>query len=250
MPSSSRTSSVPSSRPRSNREYSLCSEAIGAVAAARRMSRRLRLRQPDEPHLPRADELRHRPDRLLDRRVGIDAMALVQVDHVDAEPLEARIARPADVVGAPVEGPYGRIVGPDDAELRRDDGLVAPARERPADELLVRPAPVHVGRVEQGHAELESAVNRPDRLGFVRTSVELGHPHAAEPDRRDGPGRCDSARAAPWPEAIRGSSRDPRSLAPAVSPSGSTCRSRPGCPGSSRPAARAPSTARRRPERW
>jgi len=37
---------------------------------------------------------------------------------------------------------------------------------------------------EIGHAEVERAVDRGDRLGVVRRPIGLAHPHAAEPDRR------------------------------------------------------------------
>ena len=50
---------------------------------------------------------------------------------------------------------------------------------------LVRARAVHVGRVEEVHAELERAVDRRDRLRLVGGAVELGHPHAAEAERRD-----------------------------------------------------------------
>jgi hypothetical protein len=42
--------------------------------------------------------------------------------------------------------------------------VVATARDRAADEPLVRERPVHVGRVQQRHAEVERAVDRRDRL--------------------------------------------------------------------------------------
>ena len=39
-------------------------------------------------------------------------------------------------------------------------------------------------RIEEVDAEVERAVNRGDRLGFVTAAVEIGHAHAAEPGRR------------------------------------------------------------------
>ena len=72
-----------------------------------------------------------------------------------------------------------------DAELGREHDAVAPAADRAADQLLVRERPVHVGRVEEGHAELERAVDRRDRFGVVAGAVELGHAHAAEAEGGD-----------------------------------------------------------------
>ncbi len=60
-----------------------------------------------------------------------------------------------------------------------------PVADRLADELLVRAAAVHVGRVEEVDAELEGAVDRRDRLALVGRPVELRHPHAAEAEGRD-----------------------------------------------------------------
>ena len=48
-------------------------------------------------------------------------------------------------------------------DLRRDHHLVAVARDRLADELLVGERPVHLGRVEERAAELERAVDGGDR---------------------------------------------------------------------------------------
>jgi len=72
-----------------------------------------------------------------------------------------------------------------EAEFRRDHDVVAPAGERAADELLVRIRPVHLGRIEEGHAELERPVNRRDRLGVITRAVGERHAHAAEADRPD-----------------------------------------------------------------
>ena len=113
-------------------------------------------------------------------------MELVEVDRVDAKPAQARIAGTADVFGPPVVRARGRIGRPDDAELRREDDLVAVPGERFAEEQLVRADAVHVRGVEQGDAELERPVDRPHGLDLVGRTVELGHPHAAEPERRDG----------------------------------------------------------------
>ena len=68
--------------------------------------------------------------------------------------------------------------------LGGQEDVVAAAGDRPADELLVRVRPVHVGGVEQRHAELERAVDGRDRLRLVALGgpVGPGHAHAAEAD--------------------------------------------------------------------
>jgi hypothetical protein len=67
------------------------------------------------------------------------------------------------------------------AELRRQLNAVAAVRDRTADQPLVLERPVHIRGVEEGHAQLERALDRGDRLALVRRAVELGHAHAAEP---------------------------------------------------------------------
>ena len=72
-----------------------------------------------------------------------------------------------------------------DAALGREHHPVAPAANRPADQLLVGERAVHVGGVEQRHAEVEGAMDGGDRLRLVARAVELAHPHAPEADGGD-----------------------------------------------------------------
>ncbi len=150
-----------------------------------RPTNRLRrcLGEAEVAHLPLLDQFGHRADGLLDRRVGVDAVLVVEVDVVGAEALERGFAGAQHVlaVAADAEALAGLVahVG----ELGRECDLVPATLDRPADEDLVRERAVRVRRVEQGHAELERAVDRPDRLGLLGAPVELGHPHAAQPDR-------------------------------------------------------------------
>ena len=65
-------------------------DRMHGVRAADR--RRRRLRQSQEPDLAGVDQLRHRADGLLDRHVGIDPVLVVEVDVVDAEPPQRRVA--------------------------------------------------------------------------------------------------------------------------------------------------------------
>ena len=84
-----------SSGSRVQSEYSLCSAVIGCTACARRMRRRRRLGEAEVAHLALAHELGHGADRLLDRHRRVDAVLVVEVDVVDAEPLQRRLARAA-----------------------------------------------------------------------------------------------------------------------------------------------------------
>jgi hypothetical protein len=95
-----------------------------------------------------------------------------------------RLARAARVLRARVDAPRPALVA-DDAELRRQDDVVAAIRDRRAHELLVLAAAVHVGGVQQRDPERQRAVDRLDRLVVVGRTVELGHAHAAEAEGRD-----------------------------------------------------------------
>jgi len=135
-------------------------------------------------HLAGAHEFAHRADRLLDRRIRVDAMQVIQVDDLDGEALEARVARGAHVFGPAVERAplrVGRIALK--TELGREHDLVAAALERAPEELFVRVRAVDIGRVEQRDAEVERMVDRGDRFGVVARSVELAHAHATQAER-------------------------------------------------------------------
>jgi hypothetical protein len=143
------------------------------------------LADAEEPHLARGHELGHGAPGLLDRERGVDAVLIVEVDVIDAEALQRRVARAAHVVGVPVhhaEAAFGPALVP---ELGREDHLVAPARDGLADEELVGAEAVDVGGVEEVDAELERAVDGGDGLGVVNRPVGPAHAHAAEPQRGD-----------------------------------------------------------------
>jgi hypothetical protein len=101
-------------------------------------------------HFPLLHELCHRADRLLDRRLQVDAVLVVEIDRLDAEPLQRCLAGGADVGGAAVDAEVFAVRTADVPELRRQHDVVAPALDRLADEPLVRAPAVHVGRVEEG----------------------------------------------------------------------------------------------------
>ena len=80
---------------------------MGRVRAPDRL--RAGLGEPDVPDLAFVDELGERADRLLDRRVGIDAMLVEEVDGVDPQTLQRGIRDLPDAFGAAVE-PAGSAV--------------------------------------------------------------------------------------------------------------------------------------------
>ena len=140
------------------------------------------LGEPEVADLAGLHELAHRAHALLDRHARVAAVHVVEVDVVHAEAAQGGVAGFADPLGAVVDRAPARVVAAD-RELAGELQLVAASLDRAAQELLVVPRPVHVGGVEEGHADVERAADRRGRLVLVRGSVELGHPHAAESDR-------------------------------------------------------------------
>ena len=107
-------------------------------------------------------------------------MLVVEVDVIDAEARERRVASLVDVLGiASMRGAVRRAAHV--AELGRQHHLVAPSLDRPADQLLVGERPVHVGRVQEGDAQVQGAVDGLGRLGLVAGAVEVVMPMQPSP---------------------------------------------------------------------
>ncbi len=186
MPSSRSTGRISSSRSRVKSEYSVWSAVIGWVGVGRADVGGGGLREPEVADLAGLDQLGHGADGLLDRDRLVDAVLVVEVDVVDAEALEAGVAGGADVLRLAVDADPGAVGLALVAELGGELDLVAASGDGLADELLVGEGAVHVGRVEERHAQVEGAVDGVDALLLVRRAVELAHAHAAEAHGRDG----------------------------------------------------------------
>ena len=141
-----------------------------ARRAERRAPRRRRprscggreVRVADLAHLALLHELGERAERLLDRRRGVGRVLLVQVDRLDAEPLERALDGGADV-GA---GSHRRAVRHRRRqlgvpELGGDDRGVAASAQRLAQHPLAQAEllAVDVGRVEERDAGVERGVD-------------------------------------------------------------------------------------------
>src|SRR5438552_9586615 len=100
-------------------------------------------------------------------------MLVVEIDHVDPEPFQRRVACRANVLRPSVDTDPTAVRSPFVAELGREHDAVTPVCDRAADELLVVPYAVHVGGIDEGDAELDRPVDRLDRLSLVLRTVEL-----------------------------------------------------------------------------
>src|SRR5258705_12849742 len=88
---------------------------------------------PDVSHLPFADELVERAERLLERRQVVRGVVLVEIDVVGAQPLQRSPHCLADVIARTARL---RAVAHVTAELRRKHDAVAASLEHLAEERL------------------------------------------------------------------------------------------------------------------
>ena len=194
--------STSSSRSRVHSDSSDWTDATGWIACAASSCSTVASDSPIARALPAATTSAMRAPGLLERHVLVDAVQLVEVDVVGAEPAAAtrRCPRARAPGGRRGTIAVGRDVLDHEADLRGEHDLVAAAGERGADDLLVRERPVHVGGVDQRHAELDRAVDRrrPSARRRARRVVGPRHAHAAEADRA----RRRAARAEPAPRQL------------------------------------------------
>ena len=111
-------------------------------------------------------------------------MLVVEVDDVDAEPFQARLARLGNILRPAVDA-VDRTITLDLAELGRQHHAVATAPDRVPDHLLVMAPAVHVGAVEVVDATVDRLSDQRLGLGIVGGAVDARQRHAAESDRRD-----------------------------------------------------------------
>ena len=178
---------ISSSGSRLHSEYSVCSALMGWTLCARRYGRRRGLRQAQVAHLPQLHQFRHRAHGLLDGSVRIDAMLVVQIDHVHAEPRERGVAGRTHVLGAPVDAPDLRSGLAHDPELGREDDAVAPSFQGLAHRNLVGVRAVRVGGIEKADSQIEREMYQRYGLILGRPAgrIEIRQPHAAETDLGD-----------------------------------------------------------------
>src|ERR1700677_520265 len=144
---------------------------------------RLRLADAERAHLALFDQFRHGAERLFNRHRRVDPVLVIKIDDIDAEPLQARLARTQYIFGASI-GDLDAAAA-EVAELRRQNDSIAAAFDRLADEFLIVAEAVHVGRVEKGSAVPQRRMNDRDAAVVRAVAVDAGQRHAAKPDRRD-----------------------------------------------------------------
>ena len=156
------------------------------VSAPDRLGRRLA--QSEMTDLALLDQLPHRSHRLLDLDVRVDAVLVVEVDVIGAEPLQGAFHRAADMLCRAVERADRRHLArlrrrlDPPCELGRDHVFVSMPLDRTADELLVGHRPVQLCGIQEADPELQRTPDGRDRLAFVSGPVEGRHAHASKPE--------------------------------------------------------------------
>src|SRR4051794_21010098 len=117
MPSSRTVGRISASGSRDQSEYSVCSAVIGWTACARLIVSGDASLNPEIAHLARVHELLHRADGLLDLHRLVDTVLVVEVDHVDAEALQGRVAGGTHVVGVAPDTPTLAVLAAHVAEF-------------------------------------------------------------------------------------------------------------------------------------
>src|SRR6266851_1336315 len=127
------------------------------------------------------DQFREGADCFLNWRIRIDAVLVVEVDILDAQPLQTSFTGLLHVVGLAADAADVGIGGiADNSKFCGQHDLVAFALDRASDEFFVLEGPVNVSGIEKIDAEFEGAMNGRDRFGVIASGVELRHAHAAE----------------------------------------------------------------------
>ena len=111
------------------------------------MVARARFADAERAHLALLHQLAHGADRILDRHFRIDAVLVIEIDHIDAEALQALLAG-LDHEVRPAVGEFA-VLAAEIAELGRQHHAGAAALDRLADEFLVVAGAIGVGTVEK-----------------------------------------------------------------------------------------------------
>ncbi len=126
-----------------------------------------RLRNADAPDLALILDAAELTDRVLDRDRRINAVKIIEIDMIDAEPLQARLDGCARSERRPV------VAGLPVRELAGDDETVAIFADRLAEQLLVMARAIADRGIEEGDTKIDRAVDGAHRLRVVRATIAV-----------------------------------------------------------------------------
>src|SRR5258708_17775446 len=122
----------------------------------------------------------HGAYRLFDRHGWIDAMLIKQIDRLDVEALQTRLAG-TDHIRRPPVGNFAAAAA-EIAEFGRHEYLGTAPRDGLADKRFIVPEAIHVGGVEERHPTVDRFTNQVYSGPVVAGAVYVGQRHAAEAD--------------------------------------------------------------------
>ena len=131
----------------------------------------------------------HGPNRFLDRHGGVDAVLVVKVQAINAEPLQGSFDRRFRIGPGSVHA-HNIATVKFEPEFAGDDEAVAFALYGFAHQFFIGKGAIDLGGIEKGDAKVDGAVDGLD--GFIGIGVftisdiaALDHRHAADTDGAD-----------------------------------------------------------------
>ena len=139
------------------------------------------LRQSDVTEVAGSYQLGERADGFFDGSARVNAVVVVQVDHIDLQAVEAFFHAVVHIVAISA-GPKAIGVGcRRNAELGRHKYLGPAAAKQLGNEFLVLALAVDVRRVDHPHADVDRIMEGGERFRPIRGAVDAGQGHRAEP---------------------------------------------------------------------
>ncbi len=139
-----------------------------------------RFGKPQIAHLSFLHQIRHGAHCVFDGRLGIHAMLVVKIDHIDVQPLKRSLAAGANIFGTAANSQEFSIGRPLIAELGGEHHLLAAASNRLAYQRLILTDSVHVRGVQEAHSPIERQLNGGDGFCVVGFAIKLRHAHASQ----------------------------------------------------------------------
>src|SRR4029079_5874385 len=129
------------------------------------------LRKSEISNFSRFHEFRHGADGLFNRRFSIHVMLIVEVDDLDAQTLQRRVAGPSHVLRPAIDAEKLAVFGSHVAKFFSQETRATPVAYRASDEPLVLEWTVDVCGVEEVNSNLNGPMNGGNRSRLVGAAV-------------------------------------------------------------------------------
>src|SRR5262245_11964750 len=132
------------------------------LSAAQRRSRDLR--KYEKTHFALRDQFAHRADALFDRDSWVNAVQLIEVDHLDTQTTQARLTSLMNMSRAAIKAYGFSVLVPDESTLGGKNDFPPPLGDSSPHELFIVPGSIHVCGVKKVDAEVPRSIDRGQRL--------------------------------------------------------------------------------------